>query len=79
MEETYIDTLNPEKLLQYPYDKNHQIRAYRFLYQLIKCRKNHSDVADKLETCPFNAIRFLRLKSVIISRAVMTKAVLSGM
>uniref|UniRef100_A0A8C9GRD1 CHHC U11-48K-type domain-containing protein n=1 Tax=Piliocolobus tephrosceles TaxID=591936 RepID=A0A8C9GRD1_9PRIM len=42
MEETYIDSLDPEKLLQCPYDKNHQIR-------------NHPDVASKLATCPFNA------------------------
>ncbi|KAB0397292.1 hypothetical protein E2I00_005347, partial [Balaenoptera physalus] len=50
-----VDTLDPEKLLQCPYDKNHQIRACRFPYHLIKCRKNHPDVADKLATCPFNA------------------------
>ncbi|GAB5573880.1 gametocyte-specific factor 1 isoform X2 [Prionailurus iriomotensis] len=55
MEETYIDSLDPEKLLQCPYDKNHQIRACRFPYHLIKCRKNHPDVANKLATCPFNA------------------------
>ncbi|EAW96785.1 gametocyte-specific factor 1 isoform X1 [Pongo pygmaeus] len=55
MEETYTDSLDPEKLLQCPYDKNHQIRACRFPYHLIKCRKNHPDVASKLATCPFNA------------------------
>uniref|UniRef100_A0A2K5RN38 Gametocyte specific factor 1 n=1 Tax=Cebus imitator TaxID=2715852 RepID=A0A2K5RN38_CEBIM len=49
------DSLDPEKLLQCPYDKNHQIRACRFPYHLIKCRKNHPDVASKLATCPFNA------------------------
>uniref|UniRef100_A0A452DS60 Gametocyte specific factor 1 n=1 Tax=Capra hircus TaxID=9925 RepID=A0A452DS60_CAPHI len=48
IEETYIDTRNPEKLLRCPDDKNHQIRACRFPYQLIKCRKNNLDVADKL-------------------------------
>ncbi|XP_059260864.1 gametocyte-specific factor 1 isoform X1 [Mustela nigripes] len=50
-----VDSLDPEKLLQCPYDKNHQIRACRFPYHLIKCRKNHPDVANKLATCPFNA------------------------
>nr|XP_008536752.1 PREDICTED: gametocyte-specific factor 1 isoform X2 [Equus przewalskii] len=55
MEKTYIDSLDPEKLLQCPYDKNHQIRACRFPYHLVKCRKNHPDVANKLATCPFNA------------------------
>lgn len=39
IEETYIDSLDPEKLLQCPYDKNHQIRACRFPYHLIKCKK----------------------------------------
>lgn len=34
-----VDSLDPEKLLQCPYDKNHQIRACRFPYHLIKCRK----------------------------------------
>ncbi|XP_047575771.1 gametocyte-specific factor 1-like [Lutra lutra] len=50
-----VDSLDPEKLLQCPYDKNHQIRACRFPYHLIKCRKNHPDVANKLATCPFSA------------------------
>uniref|UniRef100_A0A5F9C511 Gametocyte specific factor 1 n=1 Tax=Oryctolagus cuniculus TaxID=9986 RepID=A0A5F9C511_RABIT len=50
-----VDSLDPEKLLQCPYDKNHHIRACRFPYHLIKCRKNHPDVANKLATCPFNA------------------------
>ena len=34
-----VDSLDPEKLIQCPYDKNHQIRACRFPYHLIKCRK----------------------------------------
>ncbi|KAM8802748.1 gametocyte-specific factor 1 [Rhynchonycteris naso] len=55
MEENYIDPLDREKLLQCPYDKKHQIRACRFPYHLIKCRKNHPDVANKLASCPFNA------------------------
>ncbi|KAK1341081.1 hypothetical protein QTO34_017483, partial [Cnephaeus nilssonii] len=50
-----VDSLDPEKLLPCPYDRNHQIRACRFPYHLIKCRKNHPDVANKLATCPFNA------------------------
>jgi len=29
----------PEKLMQCPYDKNHQIRPCRFPYHIIKCRK----------------------------------------
>ncbi|XP_078111798.1 gametocyte-specific factor 1 isoform X1 [Sander vitreus] len=46
---------DPEKLLQCPFDKNHQIRACRFPYHLIKCRKNHPKLAMELKTCPFNA------------------------
>lgn len=30
---------DPDKLLQCPFDKNHQIRACRFPYHLIKCKK----------------------------------------
>lgn len=36
---SFIDSLDPEKLMQCPYDKNHQIRACRFPYHLVKCRK----------------------------------------
>ncbi|KAM4610623.1 gametocyte-specific factor 1-like [Polymixia lowei] len=46
---------HPDKLLQCPFDKNHQIRACRFPYHLIKCRKNHPKLASELKTCPFNA------------------------
>ncbi|CAL8319583.1 unnamed protein product [Merluccius merluccius] len=46
---------DPDKLLQCPFDKNHQIRACRFPYHLIKCRKNHPKLAQALKTCPFNA------------------------
>ncbi|XP_034551709.1 gametocyte-specific factor 1 isoform X2 [Notolabrus celidotus] len=46
---------DPERLLQCPFDKNHQIRACRFPYHLIKCRKNHPKLASELKTCPFNA------------------------
>uniref|UniRef100_A0A670YWD4 Gametocyte specific factor 1 n=1 Tax=Pseudonaja textilis TaxID=8673 RepID=A0A670YWD4_PSETE len=50
-----IDALDPEKLIQCPYDKNHQIRACRFPYHLVKCRKNHPGIVEQLVTCPFNA------------------------
>ncbi|XP_062314961.1 gametocyte-specific factor 1 [Osmerus eperlanus] len=49
------DPCDPNKLLQCPYDKNHQIRACRFPYHLIKCSKNHPKLASELKTCPFNA------------------------
>uniref|UniRef100_A0A8C6VJU6 Gametocyte specific factor 1 n=1 Tax=Naja naja TaxID=35670 RepID=A0A8C6VJU6_NAJNA len=50
-----INALDPEKLIQCPYDKNHQIRACRFPYHLVKCRKNHPGIVEQLVTCPFNA------------------------
>ncbi|XP_053312020.1 gametocyte-specific factor 1-like [Spea bombifrons] len=50
-----FDPQDPERPLQCPYDSNHQIRACRFPYHLIKCRKSHPDVAMQLATCPFNA------------------------
>ncbi|XP_053147312.1 gametocyte-specific factor 1-like isoform X2 [Hemicordylus capensis] len=53
--EDYIDALDPDKLMQCPYDKNHKIRACRFPYHLVKCRKNHPDIVQQLATCPFNA------------------------
>ncbi|XP_074836505.1 gametocyte-specific factor 1-like [Carettochelys insculpta] len=55
LEDNYVDALDPEKLIQCPYDSYHQIRACRFPYHLIKCRKNHPEIAKQLATCPFNA------------------------
>ncbi|XP_046789467.1 gametocyte-specific factor 1 isoform X5 [Gallus gallus] len=49
------DLDDPERLIQCPYDKQHQIRACRFPYHLVKCRKSHPEVAKLLATCPFNA------------------------
>ncbi|XP_019353145.2 gametocyte-specific factor 1 isoform X1 [Alligator mississippiensis] len=47
--------MDPERLLQCPYDKTHQIRACRFPYHLVKCRENNRKVAAELATCPYNA------------------------
>uniref|UniRef100_A0A665SXP4 Zgc:56699 n=1 Tax=Echeneis naucrates TaxID=173247 RepID=A0A665SXP4_ECHNA len=44
-----------DKILQCPFDKNHKMRASRFPYHLIKCRKNHPKLASELKPCPFNA------------------------
>uniref|UniRef100_A0A3Q1G8P8 CHHC U11-48K-type domain-containing protein n=1 Tax=Acanthochromis polyacanthus TaxID=80966 RepID=A0A3Q1G8P8_9TELE len=46
---------DPDKLVQCPFDKNHQIRVCRFPYHLLKCRKNHPELARELKTCPYNA------------------------
>nr|XP_044997109.1 gametocyte-specific factor 1-like [Jaculus jaculus] len=50
-----MESPDPERLLQCPYVKNHHIRACRFPYHLIKCKKNHPDIARNFATCPFNA------------------------
>ncbi|XP_077369529.1 gametocyte-specific factor 1 isoform X2 [Festucalex cinctus] len=47
--------LDPDKLCQCPFDKSHQIRACRLAYHLLKCKKNHPQLAKELKTCPFNA------------------------
>ncbi|NXN74983.1 GTSF1 factor, partial [Himantopus himantopus] len=49
------DVLDPERLIQCPYNKHHRIRASRFPYHLVKCRKSYPEVAKELATCPFNA------------------------
>ncbi|XP_060108135.1 gametocyte-specific factor 1-like [Heteronotia binoei] len=47
--------MDPERLIQCPYDKNHQIRACRFPYHLVKCRENNKKIAKELVMCPYNA------------------------
>jgi len=33
------DAIDPNRIVQCPYDKNHQIRASRFPFHVLKCRK----------------------------------------
>ncbi|XP_032637078.1 gametocyte-specific factor 1-like isoform X1 [Chelonoidis abingdonii] len=47
--------MDPERLIPCPYDKNHQIRASRFPYHLVKCGENNKKRAKELATCPYNA------------------------
>ncbi|KAM6189157.1 gametocyte-specific factor 1 [Sarcoramphus papa] len=47
--------MDPEALVQCPYDKSHQIRVSRLPYHLVKCQRNNPQVARTLATCPFNA------------------------
>ncbi|XP_068078857.1 gametocyte-specific factor 1 [Danio rerio] len=54
------DFCNPDKLLLCPYDPHHLIRACRFPYHLIKCRKNHPELVGELWTCPFNARHLMK-------------------
>ncbi|XP_030054175.1 uncharacterized protein LOC115466794 isoform X2 [Microcaecilia unicolor] len=49
------DTMEPETLVQCPYDKNHHIRPSRLPYHLVKCRENNPQIAKMLATCPYNA------------------------
>ncbi|NWY36379.1 GTSF1 factor, partial [Sylvia atricapilla] len=49
------DVLDPERLIQCPLVKHHQIRARRFPYHLVKCKESNPEIAKKLATCPFNA------------------------
>ena len=46
-------TRGPEDLVQCPYDRVHMVRAKRFPYHLMKCRKNYA--GREYQTCPFNA------------------------
>nr|XP_006131198.1 gametocyte-specific factor 1-like isoform X1 [Pelodiscus sinensis] len=50
-----LGVMDPERLMLCPYDKNHQIRASRFPYHLVKCRENNKKIAKELATCPYNA------------------------
>ncbi|XP_072703496.1 gametocyte-specific factor 1 isoform X2 [Ciconia boyciana] len=47
--------MDPEALVQCPYDKSHQVRVSRLPYHLVKCQRNNPRVARTLATCPFNA------------------------
>ncbi|NWX16972.1 GTSF1 factor, partial [Aegotheles bennettii] len=49
------DIWDPQRLMECPYNKHHRIRACRFPYHLVKCRKSHPEVAKELAMCPFNA------------------------
>ncbi|XP_027636384.1 gametocyte-specific factor 1 [Falco peregrinus] len=47
--------MEPQALVQCPYDRSHQVRVSRLPYHLVKCQRNNPQVARKLATCPFNA------------------------
>ncbi|XP_077454743.1 gametocyte-specific factor 1 [Stigmatopora argus] len=53
------DDINPDRLVQCPFDKSHQIRVGRLCYHIIKCKKNHPQLAKQLKTCPFNACHLM--------------------
>jgi hypothetical protein len=52
--------LDPDALVQCPFDKNHMIAASKLHNHILKCKKNHPELDKILEKCPFNALhRFL--------------------
>ncbi|XP_033927449.1 gametocyte-specific factor 1 [Melopsittacus undulatus] len=47
--------MDPESLVQCPFDGSHRVRASRLPYHLVRCERNHPQLARSLATCPFNA------------------------
>ncbi|KAM6307980.1 gametocyte-specific factor 1 [Podargus strigoides] len=47
--------MEPEALVQCPYDKGHLVPVSRLPYHLVKCQQNNPRAARMLGTCPFNA------------------------
>ncbi|XP_066063645.1 gametocyte-specific factor 1 [Chamaea fasciata] len=47
--------MEPDALVQCPYDRSHQVRVSRLPYHLVRCQQNHPQVSRTLATCPFNA------------------------
>ncbi|OXB57710.1 UNVERIFIED_CONTAM: hypothetical protein H355_012423 [Colinus virginianus] len=47
--------MDPDELVQCPYDETHRIRASRLPYHLVKCQRNNPQLARSLAVCPFNA------------------------
>ncbi|XP_041324167.1 gametocyte-specific factor 1 isoform X2 [Pyrgilauda ruficollis] len=47
--------MEPDALVQCPYDRSHQVRVSRLPYHLVRCQQNNPQVSRTLATCPFNA------------------------
>ncbi|XP_053858252.1 gametocyte-specific factor 1 isoform X1 [Vidua macroura] len=47
--------MEPDALVQCPYDRSHQVRESRLPYHLVRCQQNNPQVSRTLATCPFNA------------------------
>ncbi|XP_074931744.1 gametocyte-specific factor 1 isoform X2 [Phalacrocorax aristotelis] len=47
--------MDPEALVECPYDKSHRVRGSRLPYHLVKCQRNNPRLARALAACPFNA------------------------
>uniref|UniRef100_A0A8C4Q1U9 CHHC U11-48K-type domain-containing protein n=1 Tax=Eptatretus burgeri TaxID=7764 RepID=A0A8C4Q1U9_EPTBU len=55
----HMGVTDPDETFPCPYNKNHIVRASRFPYHLIKCKKNFPLIAREMGTCPFNARHLL--------------------
>ncbi|NXS35409.1 GTSF1 factor, partial [Pomatostomus ruficeps] len=47
--------MEPDALVQCPYDRSHQVRVSRLPYHLVRCQQNNPQVSRTLATCPYNA------------------------
>ncbi|XP_057274320.1 gametocyte-specific factor 1-like, partial [Pezoporus wallicus] len=47
--------MEPEALVQCPYEPGHRVRSCRLPYHLVRCQRNHPRLARSLVTCPHNA------------------------
>ncbi|NXO46492.1 GTSF1 factor, partial [Locustella ochotensis] len=47
--------MEPDALVQCPYDRSHRVRVSRLPYHLVRCQQNNPQVSRTLATCPFNA------------------------
>uniref|UniRef100_A0A8C4N2E8 CHHC U11-48K-type domain-containing protein n=1 Tax=Eptatretus burgeri TaxID=7764 RepID=A0A8C4N2E8_EPTBU len=53
---------DPDETFPCPYDPHHLVRASRFPYHIVQCRKNNPHIAKRMKACPFNA-RHIILKT----------------
>uniref|UniRef100_A0A8C4WQK6 CHHC U11-48K-type domain-containing protein n=1 Tax=Eptatretus burgeri TaxID=7764 RepID=A0A8C4WQK6_EPTBU len=54
--------IDPDETFPCPYDPHHLVRASRFPYHIVQCRKNNPHIAKRMKACPFNA-RHIILKT----------------
>uniref|UniRef100_UPI00358ECBA2 gametocyte-specific factor 1-like n=1 Tax=Myxine glutinosa TaxID=7769 RepID=UPI00358ECBA2 len=54
--------MDPDEIFTCPYDQSHLVRASRFPYHIVKCKKNNLHLAKRMNSCPFNA-RHIILKT----------------
>ncbi|GAB6019234.1 Gametocyte specific factor [Chamberlinius hualienensis] len=55
---SYVHVKRHDEYVTCPYDPAHRILAVRFITHLVKCKRNHSDVA--IVSCPFNSQHLMK-------------------